>query len=140
MRRAVQRSGVEYWLLPTERAQRLAGRSQMNFVALVTHGFSALFVHRDLIGARLLVTAAVATALCLVLLGATVFVRWRTGMAVPGWSLMMGGIAVLAVLQLLIGAGFLAIVVLGSRSNPAFIPVRDYGIFIENVTTVSLAR
>jgi len=30
--------------------------------------------------------------------------------------------------------------VLGSRSNPAFIPVRDYGIFIENVTTVSLAR
>lgn len=42
---------MEYWLLPTE---RLAGRSQMNFVALVTHGFSALFFHRDLIGARLL--------------------------------------------------------------------------------------
>ena len=28
----------------------------------------------------------------------------------------------------------------GWSRNPAFIPVRDYGIFIENVTTVSLAR
>ena len=45
--------------VPTARAPRLAGRSRMNFVDLVTHGLSALSVHSELIGVRLLVVAAV---------------------------------------------------------------------------------
>ena len=44
-----------YATVPTRRANRLDGRSKMNFVALVIHGLSAISVYSDAIGVRLLI-------------------------------------------------------------------------------------
>src|SRR6187402_593767 len=46
----VQRAKVPCIYLPTDRGKRLAGRSTMNFVSLVTHGMSAMSVHAETIG------------------------------------------------------------------------------------------
>ena len=54
--------------VPTERAPRLCGESRMNFVALVGHGLSALSVHAELIGVRLLVATGLLVGLICALL------------------------------------------------------------------------
>ena len=51
---AVFKSRIPYITIPTARGVRYAGQSTMNYVALVTHGLSAMAAFGDRIGVRLL--------------------------------------------------------------------------------------
>jgi polyisoprenyl-phosphate glycosyltransferase len=122
-------------MMPTRRGERLAGRSAMNYQALVRHGLSAMSVFSDRIGVRLLaVTASLLVTLVLAAVVSTV-AGW--------WVLLPRGAAALTVAGLL----FLALAalvlftfvmnVLRARGNSGFVPVRDFAYYIDSVRTLS---
>lgn len=119
--------------LPTPRARRIAGRSRMNFSALVTHGLSALAVFSDRISARLLIFScgAIAASAAGTLVSAGIWMT--TEQAWAGWA--AGGLGLLSLLlvQIVIFMLTFSFVILFSRGQSPFIPMRDYHPFIIHV-------
>jgi polyisoprenyl-phosphate glycosyltransferase len=133
---AVFKARLPHESIPTARAKRLSGRSRMNFVALVSHGLSALSVHADVIGVRLLVLAALMVVLLSGLIATVVGVRMLTSLAIPGWATTAGGLLAIVLIETIAGAVFFSFLVLHGRSQPLFIPIRDYSFFVEGVRHV----
>ena len=130
---AVIRARIPYRMLATHRCKRLAGRSHMNLVSLVTHGLSAMSVQLDVIGVRLLLANALcwfAMALALsVVLGIKVF----TDLAIPGWASTISMLlAILMTQSALLALGFV-FVTLQSRAAHGFLPLRDYVYYVRGV-------
>jgi polyisoprenyl-phosphate glycosyltransferase len=125
--------------IPTVRASRLSGESRMNFVSLVGHGLSAFSVHAELIGVRLLVLTGVIVALACALFGAVIAVRFATPLAIPGWATTMAGFLIVILFQAVAFAAFFAFLVLHARSQPLFIPLRDYVHFVGRTATLTSA-
>jgi hypothetical protein len=122
--------------IPTERAPRLAGKSSMNFVDLVMHGLSALSVHAELVGVRLVVvTAIVASAMAAALL-ATVGFSVFTPLTMPAWTSTAVAVLLIVLFQVLAFTSLFAFLVLHARSHPTFIPVRDYEHFVDQCQTL----
>jgi hypothetical protein len=65
-------------VLPAARGTRLAGRSSMNYVALVLHGLSAISVFAEIVGVRLTLAILAAVVVSGALLGAVPVIRWGT--------------------------------------------------------------
>jgi hypothetical protein len=119
--------------LPTERAKRITGQSTMNFVALVGHGLSALSVHAELIGVRLLVATVLVVGVLGILVAAVVGVRLGTSLAIPGWATTATGLLLVMIFQAAAFAVAFVFLVLHGRSQPSFIPLRDYRYFVAGV-------
>jgi hypothetical protein len=136
----VQRAKVPCVFLPTDRGKRLAGRSKMSFVSLVTHGMSAMSVHAETIGTRMLVlTLALACAIVLAM-GVVVGVRIFTNLAIPGWATFSFGLLALMFVQILFIALFFAGTVLHGRNAYTFLPGRDYPHFVDVLETVEVDK
>jgi hypothetical protein len=121
--------------IPTQRARRLAGRSSMNFVNLVTHGLSAISVYSDLVGVRLLVAVSLLGLLDLVGLGTIAAWRIATGSPVPMWVSYGVGLLTLVMVPLMMLVFVFVFILLGGRPGSAFLPVRDYAYFLGEKTT-----
>ena len=122
--------------IPMDRGRRLAGRSSMSYVSLVTHGLSAISVFREVVGTRLLLMA-IAVAMfggvaLIALIAATII-----GM-IPFDRLTATLIAliVLGTLEAATASFALAFSVLAGRDQAPFLPMRDYRPFIESVTAL----
>jgi polyisoprenyl-phosphate glycosyltransferase len=133
---AAFRSRQPYCTIPTRRAKRLRGRSSMNFVALVTHGLSAISVNSDIVGVRLLVLTFGLSALVLGGLAATGFVRLATDLAIPGWATSAAGLLLILLTQLVMLAFTLSFMILAGRNGSSFLPRRDYGQFTDGTRTL----
>lgn len=133
---AVFKARVPRTSVPTVRAPRLAGRSRMNFVDLVTHGLSALSVHSELIGVRLLVVTATLIGVMASGLVGVLAIRFFTDLAIPGWASTVVGLLLVLLLQAAAFAAFFAFLVLHARSQPTFIPLRDYDYFVDHSSTL----
>ena len=132
---AVFKSKLPFGSIKTKRAERLGGHSRMDFVGLVIHGLSALSVHGERIGVRLIV-ATMLLVLCMGLVLGSLGLSISQGSDLPVWLPMVTGIV------LLLGqAIFLAIVfvfvILQARVNANFIPIRDYRYFVQRVEDLS---
>lgn len=136
---AVFKGRIPYTTVPTSRGRRLRGESHMNFVSLVVHGLSAISVYAEVVSVRLLATAAGVMGLSIVLLIATLGIRLGTDLAVPGWATYTSGLLLILILLSVILAFFLAFVLLASRSNLSFLPVRDYRYFVAGVRELASA-
>jgi hypothetical protein len=123
---AVFHSRQPYCTIPTRRGRRLGGRSSMNFVALVTHGLSAISVYREVIGVRLLVLSLLLGLMAIMGLAVTVFLRLATALAIPGWATSAAGLLLVLLLQAIMMAMVFCFVILGNRNSTTFLPVRDY--------------
>lgn len=132
---AVQRSRVPCTFLPTDRGKRLAGHSSMNFVSLVTHGMSAISVHAETVGARMLVLTCVMVLVIVAAMGVVVAIRLFTALAIPGWATFVMGLLSLMLLQTLFMALLFAGTVLHGRNAYTFLPSRDYKHFIDRLET-----
>jgi hypothetical protein len=108
----------------------------MNFVALVGHGLSALSVHSEVIGVRLLVAICVFVGLLCALLATVIFVRLVTALAIPGWATTAVGLLVVLLFQAVALALFFVLLIMHGRTQPHFIPIRDYHVFVNPVTRV----
>jgi len=132
---AVFKARVPRTSVPTVRAPRLEGKSRMNFVDLVTHGLSALSVHSELIGVRLLVVTAALVGVMASGLLVVLAIRFFTQLAIPGWTSTVVGILLILLVQAAAFASFFAFLVLHARSQPTFIPLRDYDHFVDHSAT-----
>lgn len=129
---AVVHSRLRYDMIPTARGQRFAGRSNLNLVQLMAHGFGALSVFSERVCGRLF---ALATTL-VVLTGAAVALMLAAGTLSPALAVVLGSLALLVVLTLLLSI----IALIALRSFPSFIPARDAPTFIKSVRTLSIMR
>jgi hypothetical protein len=83
---AIFNSRLPYSMVPIERGKRIDGASKMNFVALVTHGLSAVSVFGDRVGVRVLLASLAGATCVLVAIGTTISVRLWSNLAIPGWA------------------------------------------------------
>ena len=133
---AVFRSKLPLTMIPIPRGKRIAGSSQMNFVALVSHGLSAISVFGDIVGVRLLIASIVGSLLAAVGIAAVVGIRILTDLAIPGWATYATGALAIIMIQLITIAASFTFFVLSSRTNLGFVPLRDYSLFVEEVSDV----
>lgn len=126
-------------IVPTQRGHRLAGKSHMNLVGLVTHGLSAISVFREIVCTRLLIVTSLLLALLLGCMLATLGIRFGTNLAIPGWATTAAGLLAAMVLQLLTLVAVIAFSLLGNRAVATIIPIRDTAIFIDHIRLLATA-
>lgn len=130
---AILKSGLPYCQVDTDRGQRYAGNSKMNWSALVVHGLSSIAVFADTVGVRALVATLGFIASVVLAMAVVVGIRLTTDLAIPGWaSTMFMALSILMMNGLLLSALFLFLVLSG-RNQAGFIPIRDYRFFILSV-------
>jgi glycosyltransferase involved in cell wall biosynthesis len=132
----VLRSRLPHVDIPTCRGYRYHGKSTMNFVALVTHGLSAIAVHGEIVGARLLVASCLLIGMAMAGLVAIIGVRLLTNWAIPGWSSYLAVALISVILQAFIMSVAFMFLVLVGRNNTSFLPHRDYEHFVLRVDEV----
>lgn len=130
-------AGIARATVPTERGERIAGRSSMGAVGLVTHGLSAISVFSAVVGVRLLLASlclsGVVVALILGLLAASL----AAGFGIPGWAACLGALLLTLLAQVMLLSFGLVFFILSGRNRLSFLPIRDYAYFIQSVQRVS---
>jgi polyisoprenyl-phosphate glycosyltransferase len=130
---AVIRSRIPYRTLPTYRRKRIAGKSHMSFVSLVTHGLSAMSVQLDVIGVRLLMANALCWLGMALSLLTVLAIKLFTHVAIPGWASTISMLlAVLMTQSASLALGFV-FMTLQSRTSHGFLPLRDYVYYVNEV-------
>ncbi|HEX9782898.1 MAG TPA: glycosyltransferase [Opitutaceae bacterium] len=133
---SIVRSRLPLERVHTARASRLAGRSSMNLVGLVTHGFSAISVFSDVVLTRLLILAA-ATAVMAAATGLTAgALRLFTDLAIPGWASSVVGFSVLLLFQTLSLLAVMIFMSLSNRSSVLFVPALLAADYIRAIHTI----
>jgi hypothetical protein len=107
------------------RGPRYFGQSKMGYLSLVTFGLSAISVFIDLVIARVLVAGGLMAALCTLAIGAVLWVKIFTAMAIPGWATNALGFAIVLLLQTLALSVVSVLLALYGRSTRGVIPAID---------------
>lgn len=124
--------------VPIDRGTRLAGKTKMNLITLVTHGLCAISVYSDVIGTRLICLTSGIIVLSAAALVTTVAIRMFTELAIPGWATTAAGVLAIILLNSFTLLCVFAFFVLQSRSNNSFVPIRDWSHFVSGVEDVNL--
>jgi len=133
---AVFRSKLPYTMIPIPRGTRIAGSSSMNFVALVSHGLSAISVFGDTVGVRLMIASLAGSLVAGAGMVLVAMIRFFTNRAIPGWATSATGILAIIAIQLISIATSFTFFVLFNRTNLGFVPLRDYSWFVEETTDI----
>lgn len=133
---AVFRSKLRYTMTPIPRGTRIAGTSSMNFVALVSHGLSAISVFGDIVGVRLMIASLAGSLVAGLGILVVVLVRLFSQWAIPGWATSAAGILAIIAIQLISIATSFTFFVLSNRTNLSFVPLRDSSWFVEEAVEV----
>jgi glycosyltransferase involved in cell wall biosynthesis len=133
---AVFRSNLPFTMIPIPRGSRIAGTSRMNFVALVSHGLSAISVFGDVIGVRLLIGSLAGSLLCALGIVLVVMIRLFTNRAIPGWATYATGTLAIIMIQLIAIAASFTFSMLSNRTNLGSVPLRDCSLFVEEVVDI----
>lgn len=128
------KSRIPYTSIPTDRAKRLAGNSQMNFVSLIMHGLSAISVLIDTTAVRILIMSMLMSVFAIVVIAIIIFLK-IIGNATPGWASTLGSTLVILMLQSFMISLFLVFMVLQNRTSQHFIPAVHYHDFVDTVVT-----
>lgn len=132
----ILKARIPHQYIPTDRSNRLAGSSRMNYVQLVVHGLSAISIYGDVIGVRALMATVVLALVSVVLIIIAIVVRIMTDMAIPGWATYVIGLSFIILLQSITISFSFIFLILNGRNNYSFLPQRDYQYFILDVRRV----
>jgi hypothetical protein len=132
----ILKAQVPYTEIATRRGKRLSGSPRMNFVSLVAHGLSAISVHGDTVGVRLLLGTCALIVLSLLGIITVVMVRFVTDLAIPGWATYASAMLLIILMQAVTMSLFFIFLVLNNRDSIGFIPERDYDRFISSTRDV----
>lgn len=130
------KSKIPYASVLTNRSQRLAGESKMNFVSLVLHGLSSISVMIDTTAVRILIFSIFMSGIAITFIVVILFLK-LIGNATPGWASTLGSTLTILMLQSFLISLFLVFMVLQYRSQQHFIPAVHYRDFVEKVDTFS---
>ena len=131
---AVFKAKIPYEMIPLARGNRLAGKSRMNFSSLVIHGLSAISVFGDVVGIRLLGSAALFGIIFFSILLATI--TKITGQLMPFWMPLLFGLIAILFFNLLLLCIIFVFMILTARQSATFIPMRDYSYYIRSCENV----
>ncbi len=132
----IMRSGLPRTTIPTTRGQRYAGKSRMNFVALVLHGLSAMSVYIEVAYVRLIFLSLLLMFLDFIGFLVLVYVRYFTPLAIPGWATSVAIGLTVIMIQALLFLGLLSFIILSYRSVKMFIPAVDYKDYLLGVEQI----
>lgn len=118
-------------LVPIDRGYRIDGKSTMNFTSFVIHGLSAISVYTEEVGVRLNIFLMLLTFCFSSGLAIVIGIRLFTDYAIPGWATNAFGFLLVTIFQLLIISLIIVLVLIKTRSNADFLPIRDYHYFIK---------
>jgi polyisoprenyl-phosphate glycosyltransferase len=133
---AVFQARIPFVTIPTTRGNRYAGESQMNFVALVTHGLSAMSVFGDRIGVRLLIVTCALTFMVGVV--SVTFLGWHlaAGQLLPNWTLVAAAIMVLLVFLVFATSLAFVFIILAGRNSSGFLPFQEFTHYVSHTTSI----
>ncbi len=97
---SITESRIKFTSYPTERGTRYAGKSKMNTMNLVIHGFSAISVYFDKLCFRVLKFSFLSVLVCACLILFVLYKKIFTDQAIPGWASNLILIALSIVVQL----------------------------------------
>jgi polyisoprenyl-phosphate glycosyltransferase len=126
--------------VPMDRGLRIAGRSTMNYVGLVTHGLSAISVFRELVGTRLLIASIAASALGGAALLAVALLALSGQVPVDRQTAILAALILLLTFQAIAVSFTLAFSVLAGRDQSPFLPIRDYRHYVDSIVPLQPAR
>ncbi len=132
----VMKARLPFATIETARARRLAGKSQLDFVALVTHGLSAIAVNGDVFGVRMLILTSVMVLVGVAGILFAFAIRFGTNIAIPGWATYVSALSLLTIMQAIGLSLFFIFIILRGRSQLDMIPQRDYVYFVLESTVV----
>lgn len=132
----ILKARIPHRYIPTDRSNRLAGSSRMNYIQLVVHGLSAISIYGDVIGVRALMATIVLVVISVVLIIITIVVRSATDLAIPGWATYVVGLSFIILLQSITISFSFVFLILNGRNNYSFLPQRDYQYFVLDVRRV----
>ena len=133
---SVLKARVPFEEIDTVRGTRLDGTSKMGLTSLVIHGLSAISVHSEVVGVRMLAATLGLTVISLLLVAIVVAIRLLTDLAVPGWATYVTALLVVILLQSVTLSFFFSFIVLSGRENATFLPERDHHYFIAGETVI----
>lgn len=122
--------------VPIDRGARYAGRSKMNFVGLVLHGFKALMIFAEDVLVRVGLASGILAGLT-ILISIVVLILKLCGLASPGWASLVLGLMAL----LLIQTGVLVLMILmltGVMRSGTVTTTIDYGAFIDHFDEIKI--
>jgi glycosyltransferase involved in cell wall biosynthesis len=138
---AVLRSRLPMKEIFVDRGKRYAGKSQMNFVSLIVHGFSAISVYADTIFVRLLMVTIVLVALTVGAVSTTVLLRlFVPAHATPGWATTVSFGMTIVLLQVLFTTLTSVLSLLNSRVQRLVLPIADFRPYVAVREHVAGAR
>jgi polyisoprenyl-phosphate glycosyltransferase len=117
--------------VPTVRGERYSGRSQMNFVSLVSHGLGSISVYVDIIFVRLLLVCMGIMASLVLAIIIVVCYKLFTNLATPGWTTTLISMFLIIMFQAGVFIVGSTLMLLGNRSNYLLVPALDSSRFIE---------
>jgi len=132
----ILKARIPHEYIPTDRSNRLAGSSRMNYVQLVVHGLSAISIYGDVIGVRALMVTVMLALISVVLIIVAIVVRSVTDLAIPGWATYVIGLSFIILLQSITISFSFIFLILNGRNNYSFLPQRDYQYFVLDVRRV----
>ena len=133
---AVVKSRLPFRAIPLARGKRISGESRMSFAALVAHGLSALSVFGDIVGARLLAVSSAGLVVACAATLAALLIRTATKQAIPDWAAFALGLAALLLAQCVAVSFIMVFLILASRTQVTFLPIRDCPYFFGRVEEV----
>lgn len=128
----IHRSRIPYIEVAVPRARRLAGQPKMNLVSLVTHGLSSIAVYGDIVGTRIILSIIVLLVLLILILCLVLLIKLFTDWAIPGWATYVSGFLILSLFQLVLIGTVFSIIILSTRNQSNFIPIRDYKYYVDS--------
>ena len=132
----VVHSSLTWRTISAQRGNRYDGRSQMNFIALVIHGLSAISVFIDVLTVRLMIASAMVIFIGVIGFMVLLYIKYLTVLAIPGWATNVAVGIVAIMFQAIIFLGILSFVILNYRNIKMFIPAKDYTDFVSGLETI----
>lgn len=132
----VFKSRIPVTTIEARRGKRYSGTSRMNLVSLTAHGLSAISVHIEAVGIRILVASVALGLLALISSLALLGVRLFTTLSIPGViSILTVMFALLSFLSMSFALQ-LVFSVLAARERKATIPAIDSAALIHSVQVI----
>jgi polyisoprenyl-phosphate glycosyltransferase len=133
---AVARSRLRIRRLSTDRGERYAGRSHMNFVSLAVHGLSAISVYSDVVLVRLIAFLLGIAGLAGVGIAVVAGVRLFSDLAIRGWASGVAGSLAIMLFQSFVFALISVFMLLSARGAKSVLPAIDAWHYVRSCRTL----
>ncbi len=122
----ILKSGINYIQVPANRGERYAGKSKMNFHALLLHGLGSISVFMDKIASRLLIFSSILFIFSIIAIMIVLGIRLFTNEAIPGWTSTLLTTMFMVLLQSMLLSLFTIFLYFISQSQRKIIPAIHY--------------